>query len=99
MISNLIPQIKEDIIFGLDATRNQDHRISDVCFVAGRQHTALPVIGKTDRMSMITFLRDGSKEDGQKLGLKGANLCEMSKYVPSLHFCPLIPCNQSSRGA
>ena len=37
----------------------------------------------------ITFLRDGSKEDGQRLGLKGANLCEMSKYVPSLYFCHL----------
>jgi phosphoenolpyruvate synthase/pyruvate phosphate dikinase len=32
---------------------------------------------------MIAFFGDGSKNDGQRLGLKGANLCEMSRFYPS----------------
>lgn len=35
---------------------------------------------------MISFFDEGTKDDGHKLGLKGANLCEMSKYVEYILF-------------
>lgn len=35
----------------------------------------------TSEMATITFFDEGTKDDGQRLGLKGANLCEMSRLV------------------